>query len=157
MEDLNNVAPYRPLVNNSGPMWLAEGPETDKGVKTIECYPYSLLSEALFYVYWRDVPDIGLTDNLSDRLKPYAIKEGALIDCYRFMMAQAAKGLRVEQAAFYRNEMRAQETKWEQYIRELIQADQGEDDGHLILRLMNRPNVVGEIRTAREQVLASWP
>lgn len=151
MDKLNLMAPYRPLVGSAGPQWVAEGPEIG-GVKTIEVYPYPSLSEALFYVYWQDVPEISLTEELSSRIKAYALKEGALIDCYRYKMAQAIEKQLYESAGFYRNEMRAQETKWEDYLGELIQSDQGEEDGQFILKMLGGSSNLSEIRTARDHV-----
>lgn len=151
MDKLNSMASYRPLVGSGGPQWVAEGPELD-GVKTVEIYPYSTTSEALFYVYWKDVPALTLTEELSSRIKPYILKEGALIDCYRYKMTQAADKMQIEAAAFYRNEMRTQETKWERYLMEAIQADQGEDDGQFILTTLGKNSAFSEIRTARDQV-----
>lgn len=151
MDKLNQMAPYRPLVGSAGPQWIAEGPEVD-GNKTIEIYPYPSTSEALFYVYWQDVPDISLTEELSSRIKAYALKEGALIDCYRYKMAQAIEKQFFDAAGFYRNEMRAQETKWESYLQELIQADQGEEDGQFILKMLGGSSTLSEIRTARDHV-----
>lgn len=151
MDKLNSMASYRPLIGSGGPQWVAEGPELD-GVKTVEVYPYSTTSEALFYVYWKDVPSLTLTEELSSRVKPYILKEGALIDCYRYKMTQAADKMQIEAAAFYRNEMRTQETKWERYLMEAIQADQGEDDGQFILTTLGRGGAYSEIRNARDQV-----
>lgn len=151
MDKLNTMASYRPLVGSGGPQWVAEGPELD-GVKTVEIYPYSATAEALFYVYWKDVPALTLTEELSSRVKPYILKEGALIDCYRYKMTQAADKMQIEAAAFYRNEMRTQETKWERYLMEAIQADQGEDDGQFILTTLGRSGAYSEIRNARDQV-----
>lgn len=151
MDKLNSMASYRPLIGSGGPQWVAEGPELE-GVKTVEVYPYSTTSEALFYVYWRDVPAISITEELSSRVKDYILKEGALIDCYRYKMAKAADDQKIEAAAFYRNEMRTQETKWERYLLEAIQADQGEDDGQFILKTLSSGSAPGDIRTARDQV-----
>lgn len=151
MDRLNLLAPYRPLVGTGGPLWVAEGPEIN-GVKTVEVYPYTVSLEALFYVYWQDVPEVSLTEELSTRMKPYALKEGALIDCYRFLMNRALQKDKVDVAGFYRNEMRTQETKWEQYFKELVLADQGEEDGQMILRTLRGNVGSGDIKNARDQV-----
>lgn len=153
MDALNLQAPYRPLVGSSGPFAVAEGPEIN-GVKTIEVYPYPATLEALFYVYWQDIPEFSLTEELSARIKSYALKEGALIDCYRYLMNESLKKSEIDKAGFYRNEMRTQETKWEQYLRELIGADQGDEDGQFILKMTGSGYNAGEIRTARDQVWA---
>jgi len=151
MEKLNTIAAFRPLINSGGPEWVADGPEIE-GRRTVETYPYSTTSEALFYVYWKDVPSISITEELPSSIKEYAMKEGALIDCYRYLMNQYLKKSQVDVAGFYRNEMRAQETKWDDYLMELIQADQGEDDGQFILRMLGNSPAIGDIRTARDLV-----
>lgn len=151
MDRLNLLAPYRPLVGTGGPQWIAEGPEIN-GVKTVEVYPYTTTVEALFYVYWQDVPEVSLTEELSARMKPYALKEGALIDCYRYLMNQALQKDKVDVAGFYRNEMRTQETMWERYFKELVQSDQGEEDGQMILKTLRGNHGSGDIKNARDQV-----
>ncbi len=151
MDRLNLLAPYRPLVGTGGPLWVAEGPEIN-GVKTVEVYPYTTTLEALFYVYWQDVPEVSLTEELSTRMKPYALKEGALIDCYRYLMNQALQKDKVEVAGFYRNEMRTQETMWERYFKELVQSDQGEEDGQMILKTLRGNHGSGDIKNARDQI-----
>lgn len=151
MDQLNLQAPYRPLVGSAGPQYFAEGPEVN-GVKTIEVYPYPADSEALFYVYWQNPPELSLTEELSSNVKAYALKEGALIDLYRWKMSQALDKGAVEVAGFWRNEARAQETMWERYLSELIGADHGDEDGQFVLKMMAGNSQLTEIRTARDHV-----
>lgn len=151
MDQLNLQAPFRPLVGSAGPQYFAEGPEVN-GVKTIEVYPYSTDSEALFYVYWQNPPELSLTEELSSNVKAYALKEGALIDLYRWKMSQALDKGAVEVAGFWRNESRAQETMWERYLSELIGADHGDEDGQFVLKMMAGNSQLTEIRTARDHV-----
>lgn len=151
MDQLNLQAPYRPLVGSAGPQYVAEGPEVN-GVKTLEVYPYPAESEAIFYVYWQNPPELSLTEELSSNVKAYALKEGALIDLYRWKMSQALDKGAVEVAGFWRNEARAQETMWERYLSELIGADHGDEDGQMILKMLAGNSQLTEIRTARDQV-----
>ena len=106
-----------------GPDIVVEAPETADGVKRVECYPYSLTSESLRYLYWKDIPAIDPSDPLPPRLRQYALKEGVLIDVYRYLMAQAAQNNNVTKAAFWGNLQQRQETLWDRYLRELVKAD----------------------------------
>lgn len=155
-EALDLSAPSRPRVGY-GPDICAEAPETPDGIKRMEFYPYTTTSEAIFYLYWKDVPLYSMTDPLPPRVRAYALKEGALIDAFRYLMSQALKKEKPDLAATWRNEARTQETKWEQYLRELIRADRSEDDATFILKKAGIQTRAFDIQTAVDEIYARWP
>ena len=61
-----------------------------------------------------------------------------------------------ESAAFWRNEMRTQETKWNDHLVEAIGADRGEDDTSFILKHLGAALGPTDITTARDHILAQW-
>ena len=75
-------------------------------------------------------------DNIPTEVDAYVLKEGALIDAFRYRMSQEANANRIEAAGFWRNESRAQETKWEQYIMEAARTDRGVDDVTFMLNYL---------------------
>ena len=124
----------RLTVTAGGPHFVIEvGTDTD-GVRLVEIYPYPSRSELIHYVFWPHTPRLRPGDPLPEPIDPYALREGVLIDIYRYEMAKAIRAGQIEQAALWRNEARAQVQSWEQAIRDANQADKGIDDVSFVLR-----------------------
>lgn len=156
MEELDRVYPSRQAIGR-GPEVVAEAPPLPDGTRRVEPYPYHEDAITLRYIYWPNVDMLKVQDALPQVVPAYALKEGVLIDIYRYNMSVAANAGNTEKAAFWRNEMRTQETKWEQYIREMMHADNQGDDLTLILGDPGLGTISYDIVTARDQVLANWP
>lgn len=126
-EFLDTLAPNRPDTT-SGPRYASiVGSGTDGGVK-LELYPLSNQAETLHYVY-RELPtQLRSTDTLPSVIDGYILKEGALIDVMRWEQAKAARTGQVDAAALWRNDARAQETRWRELINQAILQDRGSDD-----------------------------
>jgi hypothetical protein len=155
-QKLDRHAPSRPQVGG-GAMVVAEVPNDGaSGLRRVEFYPYSSTSETYFYTYWRALSTIQMSDYLHPQLPAYGLIEGGLINLYRYKMGQAIDAKNAEAAAFWRNEMRTQETKWNQFIVEMISADRGEDDASFILKHIGAQVEPRDIVTARDHVLADW-
>ena len=152
---LDATAPSRPLISG-GPGMVVEAPTRADGVKRVELYPYSSTSENYFYLYWRQVADLTADDVLPSTVPAWALIEGASIDLYRYKMAQAITAKNNEAAAFWRNEMRTQETKWERYLIDMIGADRGQDDTSFLLQTAGFAGMPGDITTARQHIVAGW-
>ncbi|WP_413935960.1 hypothetical protein [Nitrospira sp. BLG_1] len=155
-EELDKAYPSRQAVGR-GPDIVAEAPALPDGTRRVEIYPYQQDPLTLKYIWWPNVGEMQPQDALPPQLQKYALKEGVLIDIYRYKMAQAADKGEIEKAAFWRNEMRTQETKWEVYIRELMQSDNQFDDLTFILGVPGIGMSDSDIRTAQDQVLSMWP
>ena len=153
-EQLHSLVPARDLASG-GPATVAEAPARPDGVKRVEFYPISSTSENYFYVYWRSIGDLQRTDYLPSSVPAYGLIEGALVDLFRYKMSQSAK-TNAELAAFWRNEMRTQETKWDKYLVEMIGADRGEDDATFILRTTSDLHDIGDLMTARDHIYSNW-
>jgi hypothetical protein len=155
LPELNIYAPERQHVG-VGPYVYVETTSAASGAKRVELYPYPSLTEFISYVFWSVPANMGPHDHVPVTIDPYMLKEGTLIDIMRYEMAKAANAGRENMAAFWRNEYRAQSTTWEKTMLEAIRADRGSDDMTFILERHGlRP--AGDIRTARDYVLANWP
>ena len=86
-------------------------------MRRIELYPYSSITELLYYVFYRAPDTLRLQDQVPPNIDNHVLKEGALIDAYRYEAGKAAKKGDVNIAGFWRNESRAQETSWEKTIK----------------------------------------
>ena len=152
---LDAEAPSRSAISGSA-THVAEAPQLPDGRKRVEFYPYSSTSESYAYVYWRSVGQLTYSDVLPPSVPSYILIEGALIDLFRYKMSQAMNANNGESAAFWRNEMRTQETKWNDHLVEAIGADRGEDDTSFILKHLGAALGPTDITTARDHILAQW-
>lgn len=157
MEELNNVDPSRRFVRGWGPILVCEAPMAANGVRQVEFYPEPATSETYGYLYWRKAPDLQLTDELPFFIPPYVLREGALIDLYRYMASKAVNKGAVDQAAYWRNEARAQETKWDaDHWREAVMSDRAEDESTFILKHAGIEFQTYDVTNAKDDILARW-
>lgn len=156
LEFLDAVAPAR-IDITTGPAYAVElGMSEEKG-KRLELYPACATSEVLHYVY-RELPErLSLTDILPGVIDGYVLKEGVLVDVMRWEQAMAAKNGKPEIAALWRNDSRAQETKWEKKIQAAIMADRGADDQTFVWESarflgQGQSGLLNDITSAQDQV-----
>lgn len=132
---LDYAAPERQLTAD-GPWYVSEATNvpagtTDlgtAGAKRVELYPYSVTAETLYYTFWA-IPDaLALTDTIPQEIDPYVLREGVLIDIYRYRASQSANGGDVNGAGYWRNEARAQATSFKEQIQDAARTDRGQDD-----------------------------
>lgn len=138
-----------------GPIVVVDCGEAVQGERLVELYPYSEQDELITYTFWETPPKFGLHDYLPQAISVSALKEGVLIGVMRWKMAMAANEGKIEEAALWRNEYRAQQTKWDRELMKLVKMDQGVEDITLLLgsRFTALPNR-RDIRTARDEVWA---
>ena len=115
--------------------------------RQLEFYPYPDHDVLIGYAYWEIPPILAFDDDIPTHVDTYILKAGCLVDIMRYEMAKAAQAGQVDQAAFWRNEARAQETYWEKKITEAIGMDRGTDDVSAILMLGNSGNRQGPLST----------
>jgi len=157
LDELETIAPSRPRVG-WGPDTFVQAPSKPDGTMQVECYPYATQDESLRYIYWEYVPTYNYTDPLPPRMSAYALKEGALIDLYRYKGAKCLDNKDFQGAATWFNMSRSQETIWEnKYIRQLIASDRSDDDATFILRRANTPIRAFDIQTAQDEIYSRWP
>ena len=159
IEELNLYAPDRPSVGQY-PRVAAEIGATINSegdiVRQVEFYPYENIDSLIRYLRWPDPPDLQIEDELPLGMDEDILREGALIDLMRYMMAQYVAAGKVEAAALMRNEYRAQVTSWEDQVRQTIREDKGNDD----LMVMTEEPGIGlqsaSITNAHDYVYNNW-
>ena len=157
MEEVNLMDPSRRFVRGWGPIVCCEAPLSPAGVRRVEFYPEPNTSETYGYMYWRKPTELALTDELPYFIPSYVLREGALIDLYRFMASKAANKGQVEVAGYWRNEARAQETKWDaDHWREAVMSDRAEDESTFILKHAGIEFNTYDITNAKDDILARW-
>lgn len=153
LEELNRLAPDR-LTVGPNPEIIAEVGLVDQ-VKTVEIYPPANANdELIYYVFWATPDNLKRGDLIPSIIDEHVLVEGALIDAMRYKMAQAAEEGRVDVAAFWRNEYRAQETAWRRHVLDAMRADQGTDDLTFILQSADTRIQNTDITNASQEVFA---
>ncbi|RLI53359.1 MAG: hypothetical protein DRP09_15965 [Candidatus Thorarchaeota archaeon] len=156
-EELDSIAPGRTNYS-SFPLIVSQKGVDSNGVISVEFYPYSETSELINYVYWKAPADLEITDTIPPQIDPYILKEGALIDLYRYLKAEAYKAGQVEIGQSWRNDEFAQETRFEKRIQEAVKTDRGVDDLSFILtRFGSSQRYSRDITNAHDIVYNRWP
>jgi hypothetical protein len=153
---LDQRDPGRVRVGTAGPTVWSESERADDGALVIETYPSVAESELLRYTYYLYPPELTLRDPLPPAFESIWLREGAMIDAMRFEMARAARAGQNDAAALWRNEYRAQETRWEAIQRDAAGADLGGDDVALIFDTMRGAATPTEIRDAHDEVWSRY-
>jgi len=162
-QELDDIDPRRTLVG-SPPSYVsvvgttASTATVGSGILMVEIYPYPAEAELLKYVYW-DLPSaLSISTTIPPQIDGYILKEGAYIDYCRWMMAKREHEGKLEATTFWRNEMRAAQTKWEYMINQATRADRAADDISFILERDSgrMRHELGDIRTARGHWLSGY-
>lgn len=156
-EEMDSIDPGRRFVRGWGPILVCEAPISAAGVRQVEFYPEPATSETYGYLYWKKAGQLQLTDEIPYFIPEYVLKEGALVDLYRYQASKAANKGQVDQAGYWRNEARAQETKWDNdHWREAVMADRAEHESTFILKHAGVEFQTYDVTNAKDDILARW-
>ena len=152
MGQMDRDAPGRTLVGMY-PTQVSQMGTDSSGDLQVEFYPYSDESEIVHYVYWGMPSTLSITTTIPPQIDPQVLKEGALIDLYRYLKAKAISIGQIDAAALLRNDEHAQNTRWERIMQEARRADRGVDDTSFILKHYGgRRGLTGDITDARDEI-----
>lgn len=156
INELDQTQPERIFVAGTGPELWAEVGDDPQGVRLVEFYPYPVRSEMVRFVYYKRAPELTPGTQVPGDIAIEILKSGALVDVFRFEMSQAARENRVDAAALWRNEARAQETTWQKRMEEAMAAERANEDISLILHTMGPPvpDELTWIRSARQDSIS---
>jgi hypothetical protein len=157
-ESLDRLASSRQYSTGGATCWADLGNQTvnDAICKTIELYPYSLDTELYSAVAYPHPRALALTDPVPPEIDAHVLREGAMIDLMRYRMAKALDAGQVDVAATWRNEYRAQETRWERVLLDAFRgAGVGDDVSFLVQRFPWALNDQ-DIRTGRDEWRATY-
>jgi len=153
---LDWAAPDRVLASG-GPYYYAEsGRDVTTGAMILQLYPGTTTSETLNYVYWSKPSDLILTSTIPEPTDEYVLREGVLIDLFRYRASQELNAGRQDVAGFWRNESRSQVTSWEREVMEAIRADRGTDDITMMMQVLGQSisGGRGDIYDAKTELFA---
>jgi len=156
LDGLNSIVPGRPLIQ-SIPQYVAEAEVDSNGYRTVEIYPPPVTNELVNYIYWTLPPTLSIGSTIPSVIDPYTLKEGVLIDLYRYEKALAIRNGNIEQAALWRNDEKAQASTWRKAIQQAAKTDRGSDDISLILQMFHgsRPDRYDQ-KTASDYIYDNW-
>jgi hypothetical protein len=156
-EFLEYAFPGRVFAGSSPDVAAEVGKDAETGAPLFEFYPYPAEDEMVSYTYYEFSPDMGFRGALPAGIDPEVLKEGILIDWYRLRMARAmdANPPQLEAAAFWRNQMNSQETRWDRAIDTALMTDHAVDDLQFITQCSGAVRASsGDIVTARDEIFA---
>lgn len=156
LDELNILAPGRILTDHI-PRRVAQVGVDSNGVPTYEIYPPPKDSEIIQYVYWTLPGELAFTTTIPPVIDAYTLKEGALVDLYRFEKVSAIKKGNVEAAAVLANEEAKQRTIWKRVIDDAIRTSRGSDDITFILDMHHGGRRRShDQKTAHDDILYNW-
>ena len=156
LDELDIIVPGRTLVGNI-PHYVAQVGVDTSNYLMVEIYPPPEESEIIHYIYWALPSTLAISSIIPPVIEPYTLKEGVLIDLYRYEKAAALRKGNVEQAAVWRNEEKTQLGIWERAIKDAIRTSRGADDITFILEMWRGgAQRRGDQRTARDYVYDNW-
>jgi hypothetical protein len=143
---------------------LAEGYPlyvTQRGVDSsnyleVEFYPTPSNTELVRYVYWSLPSNLEILSTIPPQIDAYTLKEGAIIDLYRYLKVRSLEEGQIEAAGVYANEEAKQRTIWKKAIQDAVRTSRGVDDAQFIIEDFGGIRTGYEITDAHDQVYANW-
>ncbi len=155
LEELDRIDPGR-LLTHHYPTKVTQIGVDSSFYLQVEFYPYSAGAEIVHYAYWALPTALTLASTIPTQIDPYVLKEGALIDAYRYLKSKARQAGQFDAANSWGNDEQRQQTRWERNIQEAVRTDQGADDKSFILSMYGGGRGVGPMRTAHDYVYTNW-
>lgn len=158
-ESMDVLNPARQYSTGGAVQWADVGHTLSNGqlCKTIELYPYSLDTELYYAVAYPHPVSLALDDPIPPEIDDHVLREGAMIDAMRWKASKEADAGKIDAAAYWRNEYRAQETMWERKLMDVFRATGTGDDVSFILGAFRMVAQDGDsIRTGRDQWRATY-
>lgn len=146
LTELFQIAPD-PLVADD-PQHYADGGLIPDGRRALILHPTPKSATVVQVTLYQDPPWLTLGDAIPDGLDPEALKQGVMVNAYRYEMHRAIVRGDFNGAAVLRNEMRSLMTDWEAYKRRAAQNNMLVDD--VTWQVQPHPDPIGvyDVRTA---------
>jgi len=127
------------------------------GALLYEIYPPSADAELIRYIYWSLPTSLTFTTTLPDVIDSDVLKEGVLVDVYRYeKLAQISKG-NIESDAVLANEEQKQRKIWADKLKDAIRSSRGSDDITFLLTMRRGSSAIShEQRTATDYVYDNY-
>jgi hypothetical protein len=152
-ERLESLAPTR-LFNAGGMRYVAPAGESEEGQLQIETYPYSSNPETILVTGYRIPKQLTNEDYLPGAIDQGILKDGILVDIYRYEHAKALRAGQGQVAMLWQQQLVAQEARWREARKLLALQDREIDDSSIQVRIGGGyPAMVNsEIITAYDEI-----
>ncbi len=158
-ETLDIIAPGRIHVGGYPRYVALMGKDATNSYLMIEVYPPPKDSEIIHYIYWTLPSALSMGTTIPPQIDDHMLKEGAMVDVYKWAKIVSIEKGNVEAAGFYGNWEERQRTVWKLSIKDAQRTDRGVDDTTLLLQLRKGSSRRGDgygVRTARGDIVAGW-
>jgi len=156
IDEMDALHPGR-ILTGTYPMEVAQVGFSSNDYVMVEFYPASNASEIIHYVYTKLPTSLTISSTIPTVVDHIFLKEGAYADLCRYEMAKALQKGQVNEAAVWRNEMRASLTKWKDYMHDVSRAQRSIDDISFVLKHYGGAyNLPRDIVSGRDIVLGRW-
>lgn len=155
-ETMDYIAPGRIHIGGYPSHVSLMGKDATNGYLMIEVYPPPATSEIISYIYWTLPSALVMATTIPLQIDDHMLKEGAMVDVYKWAKITSIEKGNVEAAGFYGNWEERQRTQWKLAIKDAQRTDRGVDDTTLILQLGKGGSLSGAVRTARDHIVAGW-
>jgi len=155
-ETMDVIAPGRIHIGGYPSHISLIGRDATNGYLMVEVYPPPATSEILHYIYWTLPSALVMASDIPLQIDDNMLKEGAMVDAYRWAKITSIEKGNVEAAGFYGNWEDRQRTIWKRSLKDAQRTDRGVDDTTLILQLGKGGSLPGAVRTARDHIVSGW-
>lgn len=145
IEELDDWYPTRAAATGGPRVYAELGLNGTGTARQIEIYPVAsgTAGEELHFTYWEEPTALTLTSSLPFGIEEQNIREGVLVDLYRYEIAKAIRNNEPNAATMWAQRTAEQEARWEMAILEAIRADQGEGDDLMLIEQKQRCGLSG--------------
>ena len=156
LTELDILFPGRVVVGHY-PTHVAQVGLSSSNILTVEIYSPPTETELISYVYWELPSALSSSTTIPAVIDSYTLKEGIMIDVFRFEKLTALRKGNAEVGAVFANEEAKQRKIWDEKIKDAIRTSRGSDDITLLLEMFHgRTKANREQRTAHDYVYDNW-
>lgn len=134
--------------------WAQQGVDSN-GTVVIEIYPAPKEAELIKYTYWSIPNRLTFLGTIPNQIDPYVIKEGALIDLYRYLKVLNLQNGSVEVGSLYMKSEIDQQKIWNKAILDAVRTQKAANDVSFALKYWQQRDRT-DIRTAQDQIYSTW-
>lgn len=153
LEELDEFFPTRAAQAGGPRVWSEIGLNAGATARKIEVYPAAAAnpSENLVYTYWQDPANLDLFDSLPLFIEEHQLREGVLVDAYRFELSRATQRGDANAMQILQNQYERQRGVWEMTVLDAIAGDRGESDDSFLLRQLERAGIQRQIASPAQK------
>jgi len=150
-EALEDFYPTRATLTGGPRVYSDKGLNAGATAKNIEVYPAAAgsVGEKLTISYWEEPSDLTISSDLPLGIEDHVLREGVLVDLYRYEAMRSMKAGNAEAAQLIARQQAEQQQIWEQSILDAMSRSVGVDDDFMFAQQQKRVNLLVNSPTKR--------